>query len=173
MLIRRIKRITEAPWEFQRSIWSVYLGDPSRKKALEITDEVVAAMIRALPKLKHRKTLEHAPWPPKLVYLELSGQQLPASIIQYFEYWTSRKRSAEPGESLEIVYNFGPYYIFWRDGFPRWCKDWPFQREGAWHRNTDWVLGLEPDEEAGEEAGEESGEESGGASDEGFYEISD
>ena len=129
------------------------------------------------PNILKRKTLEQAPWPPKLVYLELSGQQLPASIIQYFEYWTSRKRSAEPGESLEIVYNFGPYYIFWRDGFPRWCKDWPFQREGAWHRNTDWVLGLEPDEEAGEEAGEEpgeeSGEESGGASDEGFYEISD
>jgi len=135
-----IKDITEAPWEFRRSIWSVYLGDPSRKEVTEITDEVVVAMVEALPKLKRvridgaprvsdltlsallrcdnirtitltttpdrpdileRKTLEQAPWPPKLVYLELSGQQLPASIIQYFEYWTSKKRGAEPGESLE------------------------------------------------------------------------
>ena len=190
-----LRDITEAPYEFQLPIRMIYLGDPLREEALEITDDVVAAMIEALPNLKHvridgapkvcdltlsallkcddlrtitltttrdrpnilrRKTLEDGPWPPKLVYLELSGQQLPASIIYYFEFWTSKMRDVEIGKSLEIVYNFEQYYIFWRDGFPRWCKDWRFEKEGAWAPWTDAALGLESDEESDEKSGGQS-----------------
>ncbi|KAI4620256.1 hypothetical protein J4E80_004782 [Alternaria sp. BMP 0032] len=171
-----LRDITEAPLFVRNSIQMIYLGDPLREEALEITDDVVAAMIEALPNLEHvridgaprvsdltlaallecddirtitltttrdrpnilrRKTLEDGSWPPKLVYLELSGQQLPASIIDYFEFWTSEKRSMELEKSLEIVYNFGRYYIFWRDGFPRWIQDYDFQKRGAWDPDFD------------------------------------
>ncbi|KAI4698390.1 hypothetical protein J4E81_005613 [Alternaria sp. BMP 2799] len=171
-----IKVITDAPLEFRKKVCNIYCGDPSRNKALEITDETVVAMIEALPNLEHvridgapkltdrtlsallrcdgiraitltttrdqpntlkKETLENSPWPPELLFFELSGQQLPGDIIDYFEYWSSEKRSATLGASLEIVYNFGPYYIFWRDGFPRWIQDYDFQKWGAWDPDFD------------------------------------
>ncbi|KAI4660836.1 uncharacterized protein J4E79_005404 [Alternaria viburni] len=171
-----IKVITDAPLEFREKVCNIYCGDPSRNKALEITDETVVAMIEALPNLEHvridgapkltdrtlsallrcdkiraitltttrdqpntlkKETLEDSPWPPELLFFELSGQQLPGDIIDYFEYWSSEKRSAMLGASLEIVYNFGPYYIFWRDGFPRWIQDYDFQEWGAWDPDFD------------------------------------
>jgi len=182
-----LRDITGAPLEFRKYIQMIYLGDPLREEALEITDDVVAAMIEALPNLEHvridgapkvsdltlsallecddirtitltntrdrpnilrRKTLEDGSWPSKLVYLELSGQQLPASIIDYFEFWTSEKKDMKIEKSLEIVYNLGKYYIFWRDGFPRWCENWRFDERGAWAPWNDAALGLDTDEES-------------------------
>lgn len=162
-----VKDITDAPLKFRESVCDIYCGHPSCKKALEITDETVAATIEALLNLEHvhidgapklmdrtlsallrcddirakpltttrdrpntlkKKTLEDGPGPLQLRFLELSGQQLPGDIFDYFEYWISEKRSAELRASLEIVYNFGPYHIFWRDGFLRWTKDRDFEQ---------------------------------------------
>ena len=52
---RMLRDITEAPLEFRKYIQMIYLGDPLREEALEITDDVVAAMVEALPNLKHAR----------------------------------------------------------------------------------------------------------------------
>ncbi|KAH6865718.1 hypothetical protein BKA58DRAFT_404270 [Alternaria rosae] len=118
--------------------------------ALKVTDRTLSALLhcddiqvitltttRDRPNTLKKETLEDGPWLPQLKFLELSGQKLPGDIIDYFEYWTSENRSAQLGASLEIVDNFRPCHIFWRDGFPRWIKDWEFEQYGAWDPDFD------------------------------------
>jgi hypothetical protein len=74
-----IKDVTKAPLVFRESLRRIYLGDPSHEHALEITDEVVATMIEALPNLQHVR-IDGAPKVSDRTVLALFGLEDVRSI---------------------------------------------------------------------------------------------